>query len=372
MLRESITEEPPSASTELPRGDAGLLALAGDRRFPPSKLAHLMQVLIDAGVEPDAVLEGTGLSRAAVENPFTLTSCAQFLRASRNAVRLYPGHDLGLRVGSRLRASNYGMYGYALLCSETLHQMWDRAVRYHPLSSGMLPLHWCVEGDRAVWVFPDHAAFPWPDVDESLYRFMIDLQFAAHVTIGLDVMGSWFLPVEAGFTGAAPQHVDALARVLRCPVRFAQPRNTLSFPADWLGRAPQLAHPITATHVALQCARLLDDLQWSGGMTRRVVQELTRLPGRFPDIEAVAGRLCMTSRTLRRHLEAEGATFSDLLTAVRKNLAIDYLTGTRMSTEDIAEALGFSDAVGFRHAFKRWTGQTPRAYRDGGQAPTLQ
>ena len=71
----------------------------------------------------------------------------------------------------------------------------------------------------------------------------------------------------------------------------------------------------------------------------------------------------MTSRTLRRRLEAEGAGFSELLAAVRKRLAIDYLVGTRLSTEDIAEALGFSDVVSFRHAFKRWTGLTPREYR---------
>src|SRR6218665_358042 len=134
--------------------DASMVATAGDRRFPPSKLATLLGVRMDAGVDPVAGLDGTGLSRQDVENPFTLTSCAQFMRATRNAVRLYPGWDLGLRVGTRLRATNYGMYGYALLCSETVQQMWNRAIKYHPLSSAMRPLRWCVEGERAVWTFP--------------------------------------------------------------------------------------------------------------------------------------------------------------------------------------------------------------------------
>lgn len=346
-----------------PGHPGSMLATVGDRRFPPSKLATLLSVLADAGVDAAAALEGTGLTQEAVDNPFTLTSCAQFLRATRNAVRLYPGWDLGLRVGARLHATNYGMYGYALLCSESLRQVWNRAIKYHPLSSGMLPLHWEVEGNEAVWYFPDHADFPWPDIDERLYRFMIDLQFAAHVTIGKDVMGAWFLPAQAGFTGPRPLHAQALSAALQCPVVFGQPRNTLRFPAAWLDRAPQLANPITASHVSLQCARLLDELQWSAGITRRVYEELTRHPGRFPEIEEVAQRLCMTSRTLRRRLEAEGSTFSDMLAAVRKTLAIDYLTGTLMSAEDIAEALGFSDAVAFRHAFKRWTGHTPKAWR---------
>ena len=98
-------------------------------------------------------------------------------------------------------------------------------------------------------------------------------------------------------------------------------------------------------------------------MTRRVYQELTRTPGRFPEIEEIAETLCTTSRTLRRRLAAEGTSYSDLLANVRKALAIDYLTTTLLATEDIASALGFSDCVAFRHAFKRWTGSTPGEYR---------
>ena len=74
-------------------------------------------------------------------------------------------------------------------------------------------------------------------------------------------------------------------------------------------------------------------------------------------------RSSITSRTLRRKLEAEGTSYSELLASVRKALAIDYLSTTTLSTEDIASTLGFSDAVGFRHAFKRWTGMTPSDVR---------
>lgn len=345
------------------RGTAMLLARAGDRRFPPSKLSVLLGVMTELGADPQEVLAGTGLLPESVSNPFTMTSCAQFLRASRNAVRLLPDADLGLRVGERLGVTHYGMYGYALLCSESLRQVWERAIRYHPLSGGMLPLRWEVQGDEAVWTFPERAAFPWPDVDEALYRFMIDLQLAAHVRIGQDVMGESFCPKQATYSGQAPADITHWERVLHAPVAFGQAANTLRFDATLLTRAPQLAHPITASHLSVQCARLLEEASWGAGMTRRVYEELTRHGGRFPSIEEVASRLCMTSRTLRRRLEAEGAGFSDLLAAVRKRLAIDYLVGTRMSTEDIAEALGFSDVVSFRHAFKRWTGLTPREYR---------
>jgi len=90
---------------------------------------------------------------------------------------------------------------------------------------------------------------------------------------------------------------------------------------------------------------------------------LLRTPGQFPDIETVAAQMAISSRTLRRRLLAEGSSFQQLLDEVRHQLALDYLRRTRMSTEDIAAALGFSDAANFRHAFKRWSGLSPAAWR---------
>jgi AraC-like DNA-binding protein len=350
-------------------GSHPFLATVGERRHPPSRLSALLSVVREWGMPLDAVLEGTGLHLEVVDNPSSLTSCAQFMRASRNAVRLCLRWDLGLHVGVRLRATSYGMYGYALLCSESLAHMWQRAIEYHPLSGGMLPLSWGVEGGHAVWHLPTRASFPWPEVDDRLYHFMTDLQMAAHLTIGKDVMGDWFLPECVQHAGPKPPHAQAIADALGCAIRFEQDRNALHFPASWLSRAPQMANPITAANVSQQCQRMLDGLRLQAGLTHSVYRCLTQTPGRFPDIEAVARQLCMSSRTLRRKLELEGVTFSELHTGVRKSLAMDYLGSTRMSTEDIADALGFCDPMSFAHAFKRWTGLTPRAYRQQGGVP---
>jgi transcriptional regulator GlxA family with amidase domain len=111
------------------------------------------------------------------------------------------------------------------------------------------------------------------------------------------------------------------------------------------------------------CERLVQEIAWQAGLTRRVYEEITQTPGRFPGIEHVASSLCMTSRTLSRRLAAEGMTYSDLLARVRHALALDYLRTTRLSIEEIAAALGFSDANSFRQAFRRWSGKSPADYR---------
>ncbi len=72
----------------------------------------------------------------------------------------------------------------------------------------------------------------------------------------------------------------------------------------------------------------------------------------------------MSERSLRRRLAEEGVSLSELKDELRLQLAIELLRDTRLTMEDIAESLAFSDAASFRRAFRRWTGEAPQDYRD--------
>ena len=67
-----------------------------------------------------------------------------------------------------------------------------------------------------------------------------------------------------------------------------------------------------------------------------------------------------TASTLARHLTDEGTTFSDLLSGIRRNLSARYLEDATLSISEIAWLLGYHDIGAFSHAYKRWTGITPR------------
>jgi AraC-like DNA-binding protein len=54
---------------------------------------------------------------------------------------------------------------------------------------------------------------------------------------------------------------------------------------------------------------------------------------------------------------------------VRKEIAVDYLKRPDVAIYDIAFLLGFSEQSAFNHAFKRWTGDSPREYRNRGLSP---
>ena len=64
-------------------------------------------------------------------------------------------------------------------------------------------------------------------------------------------------------------------------------------------------------------------------------------------------------RTLSRSLAAEGATFTNILDAVRSRLAKEYVEEGTMSAAQIAYLLGYNEQSSFTRAFQRWTGTTP-------------
>src|SRR5262249_51184928 len=79
--------------------------------------------------------------------------------------------------------------------------------------------------------------------------------------------------------------------------------------------------------------------------------------------DAIAGRLHMTTRTLRRKLDGEGTSFRKLVDETKMRVAIRYLRDTDLAIEEIAYSLGFSDPAAFRRAFRRWTGHGPLEFR---------
>ena len=299
-----------------------------EKHYPPLRIAIAVQTLVESGLSATLLLEGTGLDMTALADPDTRVSSMQLLNVARNAVRQACGSDAGFRIGQRYHASCYGMLGYAVLCSATLRQAFDTTVRYNRLGNSMLDPQWIETPESAIWVIPGFGELHLPELSPELYQFVHDMCLATYVTVFKDVMGSWCVPLRVGFAGPPPPHVDLLARVLACPLSFNQTRNELHYPAAWLERAPQLANPITAAQVSGTCARMLEEFKWQSGMTRRVYHELTCTPGHFPEIEAVAATLNLSSDKCRiRGLPEEVGPGNVLLLSVVHEQVTEVFVG---------------------------------------------
>ena len=87
------------------------------------------------------------------------------------------------------------------------------------------------------------------------------------------------------------------------------------------------------------------------------------MPRGYPAIDQVAEQMGSSVRTLQRRLLEAGVTYSTLVEQVRHDLACRKLETTQLHVAEVARDLGFKDHSSFSRAFLRWTGMSPRAYR---------
>jgi AraC-like DNA-binding protein len=79
--------------------------------------------------------------------------------------------------------------------------------------------------------------------------------------------------------------------------------------------------------------------------------------------DAVAEKMGVSRWTLARKLKSEGTTFERVLDDLRRTMALHYLTSKKVSVNETAYLVGFSDPAAFSRAFKRWTGLSPRTMK---------
>jgi len=87
------------------------------------------------------------------------------------------------------------------------------------------------------------------------------------------------------------------------------------------------------------------------------------LPHGMARVDEVARKLGMSRRTLARRLASEGSSFSEVMNRLRLDLAQRHIADPSLSISQIAWLLGYHEVSAFTHAFKRWTGKTPREMR---------
>jgi AraC-like DNA-binding protein len=165
-------------------------------------------------------------------------------------------------------------------------------------------------------------------------------------------------------TGPSP-----LASFLSCPIELGAEAVEIEFPTAFLEMALSRANAPLG-HALAQTARELLEKENEPSALEHAVREQVRanLHGGDIDAKTLARKLHMSERTLRRHLDGQGIGLRALIDGVRKDLAMEQLADANRSTEEIAEALGFTTAQAFHRAFRRWTGGTVQAFRDAAKA----
>ncbi|MBW4720014.1 AraC family transcriptional regulator [Saccharothrix obliqua] len=159
-----------------------------------------------------------------------------------------------------------------------------------------------------------------------------------------------------------PPHAAEYHLIYGCPLRFAAPETVLTFDTRFLRM------PVVQDEAALRRflrdspAELLSRRDYGADASGRVRRELG---SGVVGLDNVAARLGVSGPTLRRKLAAEGTSFREVREQLLRDQAVASLVRGGESVEELALRLGFSEASAFHRAFKRWTGNSPGAYRTG-------
>jgi AraC-like DNA-binding protein len=332
-----------------------------EKVYEPTKLAAVFDALVERGFSAAEILRGVNIRPEEVHSPKTRISLNQLMRSCQNAARLSTDRHLPYRIGTSIHVSTYGMYGYAILCCPDFRKAMDFAMSYHALAAPLATIEFREEGQRATWNIEPilHSV-----ADRQLYRFITELQIGIHISLMRDIIGAAFVPQEVCLAYSQADDFGLTEELVGCSVRFGQSANQIVFKSRWLDQTATLSNRTTYPAIVALCDDLLGDLRLRVGAAGKIRAILLRDIANPPTFDATAELLDVNARSLRRQLRQQGISFHELRDELRTQLALKYLRSTTLANDDIALALGFSDAANFRRAFHRWTGKAPSQIRD--------
>ena len=265
---------------------------------------------------------------------------------------------LGVEMGWRLPPTALGSVGYAVLSSATGAEALEVTQRFWPLVGRATILTIDTRGE----ITSIGIAVRLP-MDEARRIMLIESTFVSIYRGVLALVPDATEDTEVWFDFPEPLQA-AHVRMRLGVVRYDMPACQFRFPTRFLSRPLPMANPVALRAAVKWCEREetergLAEARW----TDRVQADLKAGPGGYASLEQIARRLGMAPRTLRRRLREEGTRYSVLLETARRRDALRLLENPSLTAQQIAEMLGYLDPANFTRAFRRWTRQTPSAYR---------
>ena len=270
---------------------------------------------------------------------------------------------LGLHYGEAVDVSEISIVGLLGRASETMVDAFAQLKRYARLivevevesTNADDRFAFSREGDQIWLVDTRKNPNDFAELTESAF---------AHIVCSTRHLGDTPFARAVQVTHADPGYRAEYERIFQAPVTFDCPRNALRLDPAWLAKRfsnePRYVFGILSAH-AQALLTSLENAQTTRGHVESLLMPILHTGNASVDL--VAGKLGLSRQTLFRRLKAEGVTFQQVLDDLRHQLALHYLGGKKVSVNETAYLVGFSDPAAFSRAFKRWTGSSPRLAR---------
>ncbi len=322
---------------------------------------RLVELAEAMGASREALLERSGIDPEALEDQDERVPMGRYVALTRAAKELTGDPALALHFGERVDMQEFSVVGLLFHASRTILEGLEQVRRYGHLVTEVD----AGEGERFQWTRTQDGRLWVADTRRNPNDFpeLTEATFARFMCMTRPLVDAPLVR-EVHVTHREPPYRAEYDRIFQAPVRFASRWNALQIDEAGLTRRvsdqPRYVFGILAEHAEALHRRL----QGSKSLRSRVESLLMPvLHTGEASVEAVAAQLGMSRQTLFRRLRSEGVTFEKILDELRRSLALHYLGGSRVSVNEIAFLVGFSDPAAFSRAFKRWTGKSPREMR---------
>lgn len=324
-----------------------------DRRYIQLVVNHLAQARVALTSDDMALL---------VDDGTPLVSWDSLVCILDRLNRDLTDHDpsWAVRLGSIAAPDARGLPGSLMLNAGTLGAAFAAAVEFDPLLQSAYTSRW-IEGPEMTQI-----RFERLTSITIVNARAVEIRFAALLAACSRVTDLPCKPVMVHFTCDPFPLSDMHREVFGDNIVFNAPYCAMFLDAVTLSR-----------RIPGACEGLFAQLKqqlWNiGGRAPDAVEIATRVrldvasalnQGHGASIEAVARRLGTSTRSLQRALAEAGLTYRLLVDRARHERASRLLRDRSQSLLSIALHLGFSDQASFTRACIRWSGMTPKLYRD--------
>lgn len=329
-------------------------------------ISLLVKLIESYGVSAQPVLRQAGIDVAELDNPKATVTIQQDIDFTRAMIAAIPDPELAFKAGQAFRINAFGAIGLAAAACETVEDAIVFFLKYIRLSYTLFDIVYFKQGDNAVLRFND--LYP---LDDELKRFYLERDFSFVMISTRDIFPrslteSLYRAINFAFPGSEPDKTSSLESYnqrYECDVQFSQPYNEILFDEKYLIRPLPHANLLTRKLLEEQCEAQKVELLGAENTADQIRQFIRQSDGIMPKLEDIAEQLNITRRTATRKLQAEGLSFQEIIAEEMSKKAIYYLQTTKLTVEQIADKLGYSESAGFIRAFKRWTGKVPKEYR---------
>ncbi len=334
------------------------VAALGDQKYPSFELRAIISYLNNLGHQTwcSNLLETLELTDRDLETPFLCAHKA--LKALELVLEAFDELGLGCHIAKTYRLNEFGTIGRCIKHSKTLGDALALTHNYYNLIGSFTDITNIIDEQRLT-----NRLVNVSDLPQNIQRFLFELTVAGLIAIGEELSGQR-IPVRViRFSQTLNDDQKALYQSLfQCPIEDASKFD--EWDLDIKFATIPVSLPKASIEDMIQDLNTLDH-EWSQGkgLVDDIDDILQGSPGDYPDPDMLAHAMGVSARTLRRKLNNVGTSYSALINKVRCQLVIDLITHHNLSNEGLAQALGFSDAANFHHAFKKWTGNTPNYYR---------